>query len=150
MSPSGVGNSKTGVGPVFGEWMEWSCGYGVEIVVWEWGIRSGGVGVGRWCGSGRFYNATPITHMLHSNHTHSPTPLYPTPQSPTPPISNQSPINQIQQSAVTRIACQLLEAGRGVAKLEWAIINRYVPGVGRIPNGLPARYCMLCEIPTSH
>ena len=42
----GVGNSKTGVGPVFGEWMEWSRGYGVEIVKWEWGIRSGGVGVG--------------------------------------------------------------------------------------------------------
>lgn len=28
-----------------GEWMEWSPRYGVEIVKWEWGIRSGGVGV---------------------------------------------------------------------------------------------------------
>ena len=45
LSPSGVGNSKIGVGPVFGEWMEWGSGYEVETVVWEWGIRSGGVGV---------------------------------------------------------------------------------------------------------
>ena len=42
---SGVGNSKIGVGLVFGEWMEWGGGYGVAIVEWEWGIRSGGVGV---------------------------------------------------------------------------------------------------------
>lgn len=41
----GVGNSKTGVGRKCGEWMEWSSRYGVEIVKWEWGIRSGGVGV---------------------------------------------------------------------------------------------------------
>lgn len=123
LSPSGVGNSKTGVGRKCGEWMEWSPRYGVEIVKWEWGIRSGGVGVGRWCGSGRFYNATPITHMLHSNHTHSPTP---TPQSPTPPISNQSSINQIQQSAVTRTACQLLYSARGVAQMMWAQLIRYL------------------------
>ena len=108
----GVGNSKTGVGRKCGEWMEWGCGYGVEIVVWEWGIRSGGVGVG-------------VFIMPLQSPTCS-TPLYPTPQSPTPPVSNQSPINQIQQSAVTRIACQLLYSARGVAQMMWAQLIRYL------------------------
>ena len=92
---SGVGNSKTGVGPVFGEWMEWGNGYGVEIVKWEWGIRSGGVGVGRWCGSGRFYNATPITH----------TPPLPPPNPPLHPypINPQSIKFSSQQSQGLRV-----------------------------------------------
>lgn len=41
----GVGNCRSEVGRKCGEWMEWSPRYGVEIVKWEWGIRSGGVGV---------------------------------------------------------------------------------------------------------
>ena len=109
---SGVGNCTTpphGVGRKCGEW---SPRYGVEIAVWEWGIRSGRVGVG-------------VFIMPLQSHTFS-TPLYPTPQSPTPPVSNQSPINQIQQSAVTRIACQLLYSARGVAHAMWAQLIRYL------------------------
>ena len=108
LSPSGVGNCIFGVGPVFGEWMEWSPRYGVEI--WS---GSGGYGVVVW--EWNFKNA-------HSHTTFS----TPTSQSPTPPISNQSPINQIQQSAVTRTACQFPEAGRGVAQMMWAQLIRHL------------------------
>ena len=77
---SGVGNSKIGVGRIPGEW---SPRYGVEI--WS-GSGNRGVGVGDtewWCGSGRFYNATPITHMppLHCTPPPNP-PLHPYPINP--------------------------------------------------------------------
>lgn len=93
-----------GVGPVFGEW---SPRYGVEIVEWEWGIRSGRVGV--------VVFKIPLPHHIST----------PTPQSPTPPVSNQSPINQVQQSAVPRTAFQLPYSARGVARAVWAQLIRY-------------------------
>lgn len=66
---------------------------------WEWGIRSGNRGVGVedmewewWCGSGRFYNATPITHII---------PLHIVPHSPIPHSTHIQSIVYQSNSAVS-------------------------------------------------
>lgn len=129
LSPSGVGNSKTGVGPVFGEWMEWGRGYEVEIVVWEWGIRSGGVGVGVFI--------MPLqSHTLpHSIVPHSPIPHSTHIQS----IPNQS--NSAVSSHKDCVSISVFCAGSGTNDV--GTINSLSLGVGQICKSLPARYCCL-------
>ena len=136
LSPSGVGNCIFGVGPVFGEWMEWGGGYEVAIVVWEWGIRSGGVGVG-------------VFIMPLQSHTlpHSIVPHPPIPHS----TRIQSIPNQSNSAVSSHKDCVSISGGwAGSGKIG---VGNYKPlsfGVGQICRSLPARYCMLCELPTSH
>ena len=136
LSPSGVGNCRNEVGPVFGEWMEWGGGYGVAIVKWEWGIRSGGVGVG-------------VFIMPLQSHTlpHSIVPHPPIPHS----TRIQSIPNQSNSAVSSHKDCVSISggwAGSGTNGVGTIISLSF--GVGQICRSLPARYCMLCELPTSH